>query len=110
MFPHPYKFGDIGSDSSLGKWLHVVCLPFKTGLLIRSLIGADGDLRVYLEELSAAKDVQKFVEQNPFGQRPISENSPSWDFYLKVISTMYTLPNSISSECLASEKYKKLTF
>lgn len=73
VFPHPYKFGD-GGDNSLG---------------------AGGDLRVYLEELSAAEDVQKFVEKNPFGQRPITENSASWDFYLEVISAMYSLPSSI---------------
>lgn len=57
--------------------------------------GAGGDLTVYLEELSAAEDVQKFVEKNPFGQRPITENSASWDFYLEVISAMYSLPSSI---------------
>lgn len=73
VFPHPYKFSD-GIDSSLGD---------------------GGDLRVYLEELSAAKDVQKFVEKKPFGQMPITENSASWDFYLKVITAMYSLPTSI---------------
>ncbi|EXB38122.1 hypothetical protein L484_021044 [Morus notabilis] len=73
VFPHPYKFSD-GIDSSLG---------------------AGGDLRVYLEELSAAKDVQKFVEKKPFGQMPITENSASWDFYLEVITATYSLPTSI---------------
>lgn len=57
--------------------------------------GAGGDLRVYLEELSAAEDVQKFVEQNPFGQRAITESNESWDFYLKVLSAMYSLPSTI---------------
>ncbi|KAF4350584.1 hypothetical protein F8388_019718 [Cannabis sativa] len=36
-------------------------------------LGAGGDIRVYLEKLSAAEDVQKFVEQNPFGQMLIRE-------------------------------------
>lgn len=63
--------------------------------LSQYVIGAGGDLRVYLEELSAAEDVQKFVEKNPFGQRPISEGNESWNFYLKVITTMYSMPSTI---------------
>ncbi|PON73642.1 FCP1 domain containing protein [Trema orientale] len=73
VFPHSYNFQD-GNDSSLG---------------------AGGDLRVYLEELSAAEDVQKFVELNPFGQGPITESNESWDFYLKVLSAIYSFPSTI---------------
>ncbi|KAJ4835209.1 hypothetical protein Tsubulata_026386, partial [Turnera subulata] len=40
-----------------------------------------GDLRIYLEELTEADDVQKYVEQHPFGQPAITESSESWDFY-----------------------------
>ncbi|KAF4397659.1 hypothetical protein G4B88_027399 [Cannabis sativa] len=64
VFPHSYNFQN-WSDNSLG---------------------AGGDIRVYLEKLSAAEDVQKFVEQNPFGQMPISESNESWGFYFKVMS------------------------
>ncbi|KAM6572983.1 hypothetical protein CsatA_017063 [Cannabis sativa] len=73
VFPHSYNFQN-WSDNSLG---------------------AGGDIRVYLEKLSAAEDVQKFVEQNPFGQMPISESNESWGFYFKVMSAMYSLPRSI---------------
>ncbi|KDP27261.1 hypothetical protein JCGZ_19960 [Jatropha curcas] len=52
-------------------------------------LGDGGDLRVYLEGLLEADNVQKFVEQNPFGQKPITERSPTWGFYLKVMNTMY---------------------
>ncbi|KAA8542558.1 hypothetical protein F0562_023710 [Nyssa sinensis] len=51
-------------------------------------LGPGGDLRVYLERLALAENVQKFVEQNPFGQRPITERNPSWAFYVKVIDSV----------------------
>lgn len=35
--------------------------------------GPWGDLRLYLEELADADDVQRFVEEHPFGQLPITE-------------------------------------
>lgn len=59
------------------------------------VIGAEGDLRVYLEGLSEAEDVQRFVEQHPFGQKPITESSESWSFYLRVISEteLYSFSN-----------------
>lgn len=47
--------------------------------------GPGGDLRVYLEGLVLADNVQKYVEQNPFGQRPITNMNLSWSFYLKII-------------------------
>jgi len=48
-------------------------------------LGPGGDLRVYLEGLVLADNVQKYVEQNPFGQRPITNMNLSWSFYLKII-------------------------
>ncbi|XP_059299848.1 uncharacterized protein LOC132052361 isoform X1 [Lycium ferocissimum] len=51
-----------------------------------SLAGPGGDLRVYLEGLSMAENVQKYVESNPFGQRPITEKNASWRYYRKVIA------------------------
>ncbi|KAK9125363.1 hypothetical protein Scep_014209 [Stephania cephalantha] len=63
IFPAPYSFS-VQNDNSLG---------------------SEGDLRVYLEGVAMADDVQKYVEQHPFGQRPISSKNPSWDFYLKIL-------------------------
>ncbi|XP_023001699.1 uncharacterized protein LOC111495745 isoform X2 [Cucurbita maxima] len=50
-------------------------------------LGPGGDLRTYLEGVSTAEDVQKYVELNPFGQKPISESSPFWNFYRTVINS-----------------------
>ncbi|XP_062026059.1 leashin-like [Rosa rugosa] len=50
-----------------------------------SSLGPGGDIRSYLEGLAMAESVQKYVEQNPFGQRPITKSNPSWNFYRRVI-------------------------
>lgn len=47
--------------------------------------GAEGDLRKYMERLADAENVQKFVEENPFGQTAITETHESWEFYSKVV-------------------------
>ncbi|XP_039034376.1 serine/arginine repetitive matrix protein 2-like [Hibiscus syriacus] len=44
-----------------------------------------GDLRIYLERLAEAENVQKFIGQNPFGQSAITEADPHWDFYSQII-------------------------
>lgn len=62
---------------------------------VNYVTGAEGDIRVYLEGLSDAEDVQKFVEQHPFGQKPITESTESWSFYFKVISELHSLPNTM---------------
>ncbi|KAH0664319.1 hypothetical protein KY284_029250 [Solanum tuberosum] len=49
-------------------------------------LGPGGDLRVYLERLSMAENVQKYVENNPYGQRPITDKNASWRYYRKVIA------------------------
>ncbi|KAK4719397.1 hypothetical protein R3W88_017735 [Solanum pinnatisectum] len=49
-------------------------------------LGPGGDLRVYLEGLSMAENVQKYVENNPYGQRPITDKNASWRYYRKVIA------------------------
>lgn len=66
IFPHSFKFDR--SDNSLG---------------------AGGDLKVYLERLSSAENVQNFIEQNPFGQMPITEKSHEWGFYSQVIDSCH---------------------
>ncbi|PPD96726.1 hypothetical protein GOBAR_DD06259 [Gossypium barbadense] len=64
IFPHSFKF-DM-KDNSLGD---------------------GGDLKVYLERLASADNVQNFVEQNPLGQIAITERSQDWGFYSQVIDT-----------------------
>ncbi|KAL8124043.1 uncharacterized protein LOC141717944 isoform X2 [Apium graveolens] len=66
IFPTPYQYQD-QNDAGLGH---------------------GGDLRVYLEGLALAEDVQEYVEQNPFGQKPIIKSDPSWSFYAEVIRNM----------------------
>ncbi|OVA04826.1 NLI interacting factor [Macleaya cordata] len=50
-----------------------------------SSLGPGGDLRVYLEGLVVAENVQKYVEQHPFGQSAITNLHPSWSFYQRII-------------------------
>ncbi|XP_024014351.1 uncharacterized protein LOC18022906 [Eutrema salsugineum] len=63
IFPHSYKYQN-KTDTSLGN---------------------GGDLRLYLEKLVEAEDVQDFIKENPFGQEAITEASESWEFYSKAI-------------------------
>lgn len=41
-----------------------------------------------------AENVQKYVESNPFGQRPITEKNVSWRYYRKVIDAATYLQES----------------
>ncbi|XP_057443175.1 uncharacterized protein LOC130734676 isoform X2 [Lotus japonicus] len=66
VFPYTYRYQDT-TDSSLGP---------------------GGDLRVYLEGLVMAENVQEYVSSNPFGQRPIRETNPSWGYYRKVLESV----------------------
>ncbi|XP_010537399.1 PREDICTED: uncharacterized protein LOC104812110 [Tarenaya hassleriana] len=56
-----------------------------------SALGPDGELRMYLERLADAENVQKFVEENPIGEPAISESHESWEFYSTIIQ-QYTRP------------------
>ncbi|WVZ60590.1 hypothetical protein U9M48_010589 [Paspalum notatum var. saurae] len=47
-------------------------------------LGPGGDLRVYLQHLAAADDVQCFVRNYPFGQPFITESDPHWNFYAQI--------------------------
>ncbi|KAJ0098800.1 hypothetical protein Patl1_21692 [Pistacia atlantica] len=73
IFPCSYTFRD-KSDNSLG---------------------AGGDLRIYLEGLVQAENVQTFVGQHPFGQSAITERSESWDYYLLAINSVPHFPSTI---------------
>ncbi|KAJ6371439.1 hypothetical protein OIU77_001866 [Salix suchowensis] len=64
IFPQSYGYRDV-ADSSLGP---------------------EGDLRLYLEQLAEAQNVQEHVAQHPFGQRAITESDPSWGFYSRIVS------------------------
>ncbi|KAG6410241.1 hypothetical protein SASPL_128294 [Salvia splendens] len=70
VFPYSYCFRDVRDNS----------------------LGPGGDLRVYLEGLAEAENVQEYVKQNPFGQRPITEKNLSWGYYRKVIAANSTPP------------------
>uniref|UniRef100_K4A6Z4 FCP1 homology domain-containing protein n=3 Tax=Setaria TaxID=4554 RepID=K4A6Z4_SETIT len=47
-------------------------------------LGPGGDLRMYLQNLAAADDVECFVRNNPFGQPFITECDPHWNFYAQI--------------------------
>ncbi|XP_050270520.1 uncharacterized protein LOC126714423 isoform X3 [Quercus robur] len=51
-------------------------------------LGAGGELRVYLEGLAEAENVQNYVRENPFGQRAITERNTSWEFYERIINSL----------------------
>ncbi|XP_013697829.2 uncharacterized protein BNAC09G02140D [Brassica napus] len=44
-------------------------------------LGNGGDLRLHLEKLVEAENVQDFIKKNPFGQEAITEASETWEFY-----------------------------
>ncbi|KAH1126853.1 hypothetical protein GLYMA_06G204500v4 [Glycine max] len=58
-----------------------------------SELGREGDLRVYLKGLAKAENVQNYVSENPFGQRPIREANPSWGYYRRVIESLQRSQN-----------------
>lgn len=67
VFPHTFSYHD-ENDNSLGE---------------------GGELRVYLDGLTKAEDMRKYVEEHPFGQEGIGEKSESWNFYSQVIESLY---------------------
>ncbi|WOL07642.1 hypothetical protein Cni_G16387 [Canna indica] len=67
IFPYPYSCDDARDNS----------------------LGPGGDLRVYLEGLAMADDVQLYVKAHPFGQKAINNSDPSWDFYHQIIDKIH---------------------
>ncbi|KAG2548216.1 hypothetical protein PVAP13_9KG152085 [Panicum virgatum] len=63
IFPHSYSYQNWTDDS----------------------VGPGGDLRVYLQKLADADDVQTYVRNNPFGQPFITDSDPHWDFYSQLV-------------------------
>nr|CAB3451709.1 unnamed protein product [Digitaria exilis] len=66
IFPYSYSYKNMKDDS----------------------LGPGGDLRLYLEELAGADNIQRFVEEHPFGQLPITERNPNWTFYAQIRDEM----------------------
>ncbi|XP_076949979.1 putative FCP1 homology domain-containing protein C1271.03c [Bidens hawaiensis] len=48
-------------------------------------LGPKGKLRVFLNGLAKAEDVQSYVESHPIGDPEITPSHPEWDYYCKVI-------------------------
>lgn len=59
--------------------------------MIACVAGPGGNLRVYLEGLAASENVQKYVEQHPFGQSPINEQDLRWEFYNRVLKRIQSV-------------------
>ncbi|XP_010502983.1 PREDICTED: uncharacterized protein LOC104780190 isoform X1 [Camelina sativa] len=52
-------------------------------------LGNGGDLRLHLQRLVEAENVQDFIKNNPFGQEAITEASESWEFYKEAIRMLH---------------------
>ncbi|XP_010514666.1 PREDICTED: uncharacterized protein LOC104790588 isoform X2 [Camelina sativa] len=52
-------------------------------------LGNGGDLRLHLQRLVEAENVQEFIKNNPFGQEAITEASESWEFYRETIRMLH---------------------
>ncbi|XP_020686836.1 uncharacterized protein LOC110102722 isoform X2 [Dendrobium catenatum] len=63
IFPFPYDFRDERDN----------CL------------GPGGAIRLYLESIASADDVQKHVKKHSFGQQAITSKDKMWSFYEKII-------------------------
>ncbi|KAF5823724.1 putative FCP1 domain, HAD superfamily protein [Helianthus annuus] len=49
------------------------------------VLGPNSELRVFLEGLAEAKDVQSYVKAHPIGDPAITSSHPDWDYYSKII-------------------------
>ncbi|KAF4382096.1 hypothetical protein F8388_001241 [Cannabis sativa] len=68
IFPKPFEYLDRADNS----------------------LGPGGDLRTYLEGVALADNVQKYVEQNPFGQQAITKSHSQWGFYRQFLKPKKT--------------------
>ncbi|KAK9051442.1 hypothetical protein SSX86_028069 [Deinandra increscens subsp. villosa] len=89
IFPYPYHYWNTEDNS----------------------LGPEGDLRIYLEKLAASENVQKFVSENSFGQRPIGEKNLSWRYYQRVIHAFSSKRKAgdnglVDAQCKNSSKQK----
>ncbi|KAL8214508.1 hypothetical protein R6Q57_003957 [Mikania cordata] len=51
-------------------------------------LGPKGELRVFLEGLAEAEDVQTYVQDHPIGDPEILPSHPHWDYYCKIICSI----------------------
>ncbi|KAL8259616.1 hypothetical protein R6Q59_027569 [Mikania micrantha] len=58
------------------------------------LLGPKGELRVFLEGLAEAEDVQSYVQDHPIGEPEILPSHPDWDYYCKIICYINKKRNS----------------
>ncbi|KAM0053480.1 hypothetical protein Hdeb2414_s0007g00260051 [Helianthus debilis subsp. tardiflorus] len=49
------------------------------------VLGPNSELRVFLEGLAEAKDVQSYVKAHPIGDPAITSSHPDWEYYSKII-------------------------
>jgi hypothetical protein len=69
--------------------------------------GPEGDLRVYLERLAEAENVQEYVAQHPFGQRAITESDPSWGFYSRIASADSCQSQNVASTSVTCQPWPR---
>ncbi|CAH1442078.1 unnamed protein product [Lactuca virosa] len=48
-------------------------------------LGRDGELRVFLDGVAEAEDVQSYVEDHPFGEPAVSPSHSDWDYYSEIL-------------------------
>lgn len=58
-------------------------------MLLQWNSGNGGDLRLHLEKLVEAENVQDFIKNNPFGQEAITVASESWEYYREAIRMLH---------------------
>ncbi|XP_044399176.1 uncharacterized protein [Triticum aestivum] len=97
----PWKEGDFSPsntllvDDSPYKALrnppHTAIFPQPFSYLNRNdnSLGPGGDLRMYLEKLVFADDVECYVRNNPFGQPFITQSDTHWNFYAEIAGKEY---------------------
>ncbi|RZB47191.1 hypothetical protein D0Y65_051001 [Glycine soja] len=54
----------------------------------KALLFSINNLRAYLDGLSKAKDMRKYIKENSFGKLEISETSKDWNYYRWVIDNL----------------------
>ncbi|MED6220922.1 hypothetical protein PIB30_049472 [Stylosanthes scabra] len=51
-------------------------------------LGVGGEMYEHISRLANVENVQKYIKEHPFGQAPITQASPSWNFYVQVLATL----------------------
>ncbi|KAL8259617.1 hypothetical protein R6Q59_027570 [Mikania micrantha] len=77
-------------DDFLGKYIDLCNSMFLYSNLRSKciLLGPKGELRVFLEGLAEAEDVQTYVQDHPIGDPDILPSHPDWDYYCKIICSI----------------------